>query len=101
MFAELDFAALRRIEEALSSAVLHDLVAIFSQTSDDRLLLVYNTEAPPESTADNSETVILDDLGEVDLEQYDGLLAGISALDVIRSACQLKNSWVARMICAR
>jgi hypothetical protein len=81
--SDLDFGTVRKIEETLTSIVLDDLVAVFSQKSADRLLLVYNAEACPTLAIGNCEVILLNDLREVDLETYDGLWAGFSALDVV------------------
>jgi len=90
---DLNFALVRRIEDALASAPLDDLVAVLSQRSGDDLLFVYNAEAAPILAAEAYETIILDDLGEVDLETYNGLLVGVSALDVIRDDLVTKGPW--------
>ncbi len=79
----LDFAALHRIEEALTAAALEDLIAVFSQPEGSRLLLVYNTAHPPQATVEGCEVISLNDLGEADLTRFE-LFAGVSALDVIR-----------------
>jgi hypothetical protein len=82
-----DFAALEGIKAALHSlplADLADLVAVFSQTAGNRLLLVYNSDKLPSPLASHLEAIPLTSLVEAELQSYDGLFVGISALDVMR-----------------
>jgi len=89
--SRLEFSEVRAAESILSSIPLDDLVAVFSSRGAGRPLLVYNSVAPSETRGRRFEAILLNDLGEVDLEEYPGLFVGISALDVVRDGLVTKG----------
>lgn len=79
----LAFHKLNQIKSALKHIPQKDLVLVFSQAAGDRLLLIYNAADPPAVPDPEWQTHSLKDLQPSNYADFDGLVCGISALDVI------------------
>jgi hypothetical protein len=83
---DLPYEKLLEIQQSIT--ILDNLVAVFSQRQGQRLLQVFNAETPPVPSHDSLKTITLRQLIEIperDLTDFDGLMVGFSALDVIRA----------------
>lgn len=76
-------AKIERIKATLRQATLENLVAVFSHSGDDALLLVYTSNAELSPSA-AFQCIALEDLPRQNLDEYDGPILSFTALDLIR-----------------
>ena len=74
---------IREIEKILDEAPLENLALLFSRKSGDKYLFVYHTNSLPSLPHPNWQVKRLDSLKPADYAEFDGLLVGYSALDVV------------------
>jgi hypothetical protein len=70
---------------------LDGLAAVLSQKNGPRLLQVYLSDLPPETDQQNVKSITLRQLLDRDLRDYDGLLVGFPALDILRPDLMTKG----------
>lgn len=80
---QLDFATLQRIREAVAQIDTTDLVGVWSAAEGERLLFIYNAERTPDAAALPGQPITLKALADHDPSGFEGLLVGISALDLL------------------
>jgi hypothetical protein len=80
----LPFQKIAEIKQALKHVDIQDLVLVLSQAKDDKLILAYNTDQPPEVKYANWQVERLLDLTpSLDFATYNGLIVGFPAIDII------------------
>ena len=84
------YEKIRTIDESIVQFC--DLVAVFSQREGDHLLQVYNSDHIPVSSVGPVETILLSDLPNIDLSEYDGPMVGFQGLDVVRDDLLTKGA---------
>jgi hypothetical protein len=87
---KLQQTKLNAIRTALRDEQWDGLVAVFSQETEDNLLLVYAAKIPSFSNP-SLRTILLDQLQYEDLSNFNGLLIGFSILHLIRPDLAVKG----------
>jgi hypothetical protein len=92
-----DYQQMQKLKTLAGEVPLKGLLAIFTKQLCDEVALVY-TQAQGGTTNQNHRVILLDRISDVDLDEYDGYVAGLPELELVRGDLLPRGSRFRRLV---